>query len=52
MEQNNVKISFKQMQDEMAVFFGPSKQFKPIFIRALLMCNNYIESIDEVKNKR
>jgi hypothetical protein len=47
MEQNNVKISFKQMQDEMAVFFGPSKQFKPIFIRALLMCNKYI---DEVNN--
>ena len=33
------------MQEEMSVFFGPSKQFKPIFIRALLLCNKYTEMI-------
>ncbi len=41
----------------MSIFFGPSKQFKPIFIRALLLCNKYTESImvkegDEVKPKK
>lgn len=29
----------------MSVFFGPSKQFKPIFIRAILLCNKYTESV-------
>lgn len=29
----------------MSVFFGPSKQFKPIFIRALLLCNKFTEIV-------
>ena len=43
----------------MSVFFGPSKQFKPIFIRALLLCNQYTDSVlvkvkedNEVKKKK
>jgi len=50
--QQRQEQEYNQLLHEMRLFFGPSRQFKKIFLRALLLSNQYKYQYDPKTGKR
>ena len=50
--QQGQEQEYNQLLHEMRLFFGPSRQFKKIFLRALLLSNQYKYQYDPKTGKR